>query len=169
MKNYILTGCILLLTISLFFPVKEGADNENTQNNEPQVPEKLRALDEVYKKKLYETVSEIVSKGLNEEFIKTPACKAECVLDEEKIRRSLSVIDQAHVVLIISFLYNLLNDDASLKFITGMLGPNSKLVNRPPINVTKEELRVIVIIIKNLKKNKNFMSLLNKVNNSVKT
>jgi hypothetical protein len=169
MKNYILIGCILLLTVSLFFSVKEGADNQNTQNNEPQVPEKLRALEETYKKKIYETVTEIVNKGLNEEFIKTPSCKAECVLDEEKIRRSLSVIDQAHVVLIISFLYNLLNDDASLKFITGMLGPNSQLVNRPPINVTKEELRVVVIIINNLKKNKNFMSLLNKVNNLVKT
>jgi hypothetical protein len=169
MKNYILVACILLLTVSLFFPVKEGADNENTQNNEPQVPEKLRALDEVYKKKLYETVSEIVSKGLNEEFIKTPVCKAECVLDEEKIRRSLSVIDQAHVVLIITFLYNLLNDNESFKFITELLGPNSQLVNRPPINVTKEELRTIVNIINNLKKNKNVMSLLNKVNNLVKT
>ena len=166
MKNQILIGCILLLTISLFFSVKEGVDNTNEK--ETQVPEKLRTLEEDYRKKIYQTVSETVNNGLNEEFMKTPSCKAECVIEQEKISRSLYTIEQAHSVLIVRFLYSILNDDDSLNFVTDLLGPNSPL-NRPPINATKEELRMIIRIINNLKKNKNFMSLLNKVNNLVKT
>ena len=32
MKNHILIACIILLTVSLFFSVKEGEENQNTQN-----------------------------------------------------------------------------------------------------------------------------------------
>lgn len=164
MKNYILIGCILLLIISLFFSVKEGVDNPKEQ-----VPQNLRTLEEVYRKKIYDVVSEIVNTGINEENIKNPACRSECVIDQEKIRRSLSFIDQAYVVFIVGFINNIFNDDATLKFITEILGPNSPLLNRPPLNITNEELRILMIIINNLKRNKNFMSLLNKVNLLVKT
>jgi hypothetical protein len=165
MKNYLLIGCILLLIISLFFSVKEGAVNPNQKE---QVPENLRLLEEVYRKKIFETVSEIVNTGINAENIKNPSCKAECVIDEEKIRRSLSVIDKAHVGLIVSFIHSIFNDNETLKFVSQLLGPNSPLLNRPPLNATKEELRIIMVIINNLKRNKNFMSLLNKVNILVK-
>ena len=70
-----------------------------------------------------------------------------------KIRRYISFIDQAHVVFIVGFI-NIFNDDATLKFITEILGPNSPLLNRPPLNITKEELRVLMTIINNLKRNK---------------
>lgn len=162
MKNYILIGCILLLIISLFFSVKEGVDNTNQNGAQP--PENLRVLEEEYRKKIYETVSGIVNTGINEEFMKNPSCKAECIIDQEKVWRSISVIEQAHVVLILSFINNIFNDDATLKFITDLLGPNSPLLNRPPINATQEELRIMLLIINNLKRNKNFMSILNKVN-----
>jgi uncharacterized membrane protein YheB (UPF0754 family) len=151
--------------------MKEGVDNPTKKEtkNEIKDPEILRTLEEDYRKKIYETVSETVNNGLNEEFMKTPSCKAECVIEQEKISRSLYTIEQAHTTFIVRFLYSILNDDDSLKFVTDMLEKNSELLNRPPINATKEELRMIIRIINNLKKNKNFMSLLNKVNNLVKT
>jgi len=152
MKNHILIACIILLTVSLFFSVKEGEENQNTQN-EAKVPEVLRTLEQEYRKKMYETTSETVINGLNKENIKTPACNAECVIDQEKISQSL---------------YTILNDVETLNFVTEMLGDNSPLLNRPPINIKKEELRMIIRIINNLKKNKIFMGLLDKVNNLVK-
>jgi hypothetical protein len=109
-------------------------------------------LEEDYRKKIYETVNN----GLNEEFMKTPSCKAECVIEQEKISRSLYTIEQAHTTLIVRFLYSILNDEDSLNFVTDMLGTNSPLLNRPPINATKEELRMIIRIINNLKKKQKF-------------
>ena len=167
MKNHILIACIILLTVSLFFSVKEGEENQNTQN-EAKVPEVLRTLEEDYRKKIYETTSETVINGLNKENIKTPACNAECVIDQEKISQSLYTIDNAHSLFLVRVLYTILNDVETLNFVTEILGDNSPLLNRPPINIKKEELRMIIRIINNLKKNKIFMGLLDKVNNLVK-
>ena len=166
MKNQILIACIILLTVSLFFSVKEGVDN--TTQSEVKFPKILRTLEQEYRTKIYETTSETVINGLNKENIKSPACNAECLIDQEKISQSLYTIDQAHSVFLVRVLYSILNDDETLNFITEMLGDNSPLLNRPPMNVKKEELRMIIRIINNLKKNKIFMGLLNKVNNLVK-
>ena len=147
--------------------MKEGANNPN-QKKDIQIPDKIRTLDEVYKKRFYEEINEMVNKGINEKLIKTPSCKEECFIDEKKIRRSLYIIDESRLMFILSVIHNILNDDTTLKYITEMIGPNSQLVNLPPINATKDELNNIILIINNLKKNKNFMSLLNKVNKLVK-
>jgi hypothetical protein len=128
--------------------VKEGVDNPKEQ-----VPDILRYLEEVYRKRIHDVVSEIVNTGINEENIKNPACRSRMRYRSGKIRRYISFIDQAHVVFIVGFI-NIFNDDATLKFITEILGPNSPLLNIPPLNITKEELRVLMTIINNLKRNK---------------
>ena len=61
--------------------MKEGVDNTNPKE---QVPDILRYLEEIYRKRIHDVVSEIVNTGINEENIKNLRVEAECVIDQEK-------------------------------------------------------------------------------------